>query len=426
MRAYRRVVTLLALVMLLLLSGCAAFGVDGLYALPMLSDDSIQLQELIDEQLQSGGEYAAPVSGSNRQSVQHRDLDGDGIAEAIAFLADETHTPTICIYRLNEQGEFYLYVIIRGEGSSVGSVEYADLTGDGSNELIVLWQIGGDLQLLSVYTLREDSIRQAQTELLNADSSDFLVCDLDGDGVDELIDLCVDYGGTSTLVRYLFDGGTRSEYDARLSGGISDVLRLRTGYLSDGTTALFVESAWGSGGDLITDVFTASGGLTNITITASGRSDTLRDGSVYCQDINSDRATELPETEGDVIYWYGLDAGNGRALKATTYHDFTDGWYLTLSGALLSGKVTAVRTEDFPGEAALTLSVDGKGMLVIYTLTGENRLDRAAADGRFLLTQNETTVYAAMLLPHGEALDAETIVDDFSLIYPEWQTGERK
>lgn len=424
MKRWRGAIALmLAAFMVSLCAGCA---VEGLYALPKLSDDYIQLEELIEERIRGGGEYAAPVGGSNRQSVQLRDLDGDGEAEAIAFLADETRTPTVCVYRRDAAGEFYLYVIIRGEGSAVGSVEYADLTGDGSNELIIAWQISGDLQLLSVYTLLEDNIRQARTELLNADCSDFIVCDLDGDGTDELLDLCIDYNGTSTLVRYVFgENGAESEYDARLSGGITEVLRLRTGYLSDGVTALYAESAWGEDG-LITDVFTAGGGLSNITITSSGRSDTLRDAGIYAQDINGDRALEIPEPVGAALEWYGVDAANRRTLAMTTYHNYADGWYLKLSGPLLGRRLTAVKTEGAPGETAVTFSSSGQGLLVIYTLTGENRLDRAAADGRFILRQSETTVYAAEILPGGAGLAADEIISDFNLIYPEWQTGERK
>ena len=414
---------MLAAVMAFLLCGCS---VEGLYALPRLSDDYLQLEELIDEQIRSGGEYAAPTGGSNRQTVQLRDLDGDGGTEAIAFLADKSRTPTVCIYRRDGAGDFYLYVIIRGEGFAVGSVDYADLTGNGANELIITWQIGGDLQLLSVYALDEESIHRERTELLSADCSDLIVCDLDGDGRDELLDLCVDYAGTSTLVRYVFGpDGLESEYDARLSAGITEVLRLRTGYLSDGMTALYIESAWGEDG-LITDVFTANGGLANITIASTGRSDTLRTAGAYAQDINGDRALEIPESEGSVLVWYGVDSHNGRTLSMTTYHNYEDGWYLRLTGPLLTGRLNAVKTESVPGETAVTFSVGGQGLLVIYTLTGENRLDRAEADGRFLLKQSGTTVYAAELLPGGEELAESDITEGFNLIYPEWQTGERK
>ena len=426
MARLRRIIAVLAaLVMAAALSGCSASGADGLYALPKLSDEYIQLEELIDQQIESGGEYAAPIGGSNRQSVQLQDLDGDGETEAIAFLADRNRTPTVCIYRRDGAGDFYLYVIIRGEGSAVSSVEYADLTGDGANELIIAWQIAGDLQLLSVYTLREESIRQEKTELLSADCSDFIVCDLDGDGCVELLDLSLDYAGTSTIVRYIFDdAGAVSDYEARLSAGITEVLRIRTGYLADGIAALFVESSWG-GDSLITDVFTAGGGLTNITLTAAGRSDTVRADDAWTQDIDGDRAMEIPESIGTVTEWYGIDSRNDRALVMTTYHCYDDGWYLVLTGPLVDGELVDFVSDAVPGEKAVTFSVNGRRVLAIYTLTGENRLDRAEADGRFILKENETTVYAAEILAD-DGLTSEDIINSFNLIYPEWQTGERK
>ena len=55
-----------------------------------------QLQSLIDEELASGSEYAAPTHGSYRQSVQLSDVDGDGADEALAFLS-VTVPPAIII-----------------------------------------------------------------------------------------------------------------------------------------------------------------------------------------------------------------------------------------------------------------------------------------------------------------------------------------
>ena len=64
----------------LLLSGCmftASF--EELYEVPQLPNEYTELREQIDQILSDGAEYAAPTSGTNIQSVQLVDLDGDGV-----------------------------------------------------------------------------------------------------------------------------------------------------------------------------------------------------------------------------------------------------------------------------------------------------------------------------------------------------------
>ena len=416
---------LLAFFMAVACGGCAASGADRLYALPRLSEEYVQLEGLIAQRIRAGGEYAAPTGGRNRQSVQLQDLDGDGVPEAVAFLADSSHTPNVCVYRQGEDGSYYLFVAIEGAGSAVSSVEYADLNGDGARELIIAWLIGGDIRLLSVYTLNKEN----QAQLLSADCSEFVVCDLDGNGVDELMDLTVEPGGSSTLVRYVFDAnGEASSAGAKLSEGAAEVLRIRSGYLSDGTSALFVESRWGED-ELITDVFTAGGGeLKNITLGADRRSNTIRSGQAFAADIDADRSMDIPESASDVLNWYSLDASGRRTLTMTTYHSYDGGWYLALPEELLAGGVTVTERNEVSGERAATFTAAGTSgervpLLTIYTLTGENRMDRAGEEGRFILGQSGTTVFAGELLDDS-VVTQEQIEEGFNVIYPEWQTGD--
>ena len=80
--------------------------------------------------LPPAAKYAAPIHGSYRQSVQLSDVDGDGADEALAFFRDAAKNPKINIYD-SENGEHRLALSISGEGSSIGRIDYADLTGDG-------------------------------------------------------------------------------------------------------------------------------------------------------------------------------------------------------------------------------------------------------------------------------------------------------
>lgn len=410
----------LALILILCLSGCAYAGADQLYALPQLSDEYVQLEELIAKRIRDGGEYAAPLGGSHRQSVQFHDLDGDGTPEALAFLADSSHTPTVCVYRLGPEGDYFLFVTIEGVGSAIGSVDYSDLDGSGNDELILSWQLSPELRLLSVYTVGET----AQTQLLSTDCSAYFLCDLDADGRPELMSLSVDYVGGCTLIRHVFDAaGHETSSSAMLSSGVTEVLRAKTAYLSDERTALFIESRLGDS-ELVTDVFTAGIGLiTNITLGEDGVSTTRRATDAYAADINADRITELPDTAGDLLDWYSLDVIGRRTPVLTTYHDYEHEWYLVIPEALLRGSLRARSAEEVPGESAVTFTLDGTEILTVYTLTGENRLGRAQEEGRFLLTENGTTVYAAALAADGLVTEDE-ITENFHLIYNDWQSGE--
>ena len=405
-------------------SGCMTGSVEKLYSLPRMSEQYVQLQELIGQRLDEGDSYAAPTGGSNRQSIQLRDLDGDGTPEALAFLADENHTPMVCVYRQDAHGDYYHYIVLPGDGTAVAGVDYADLNGDGASELILVWQGGGSLKMLSVYSL--GSADQSEQEcLFSADCSEFVVCDLDGDGVEDLLNLQMD-AGAGTLVMYQLEGSQMTASEAALSTGVTAMRRAVAGTLADGAAALFVESELGGSG-LVTDVFTAAGGrVKNITMSVLGRSDTLRPDGLFAADINGDRAMEVPAGSGDILTWYSLSADGAQTPAASTYYDAVGGWYFVLPEPLSNGVSTEEHGAGGP-ERAIVFTVSGgaapqRNVLVIYALTGDNRLDRAAVDGRFILRQEDRVIYAAQLLT--DELTEEDIQDNFYIIYDQWQAAD--
>ena len=96
----RRRCWLLGLLMLLCLSGCYLKTGDELYSLPQPPEDYLDLQTALSAFLDSGAEYAAPVSGANRQSVQLVDLNADGVKEAVAFFRTADERPLkVCIFK---------------------------------------------------------------------------------------------------------------------------------------------------------------------------------------------------------------------------------------------------------------------------------------------------------------------------------------
>ena len=415
-----------AAVLALSCAGCMTGSVEELYSLPQMSEEYVQLQELIGQRIDEGDTYAAPTGGSNRQSVQLRDLDGDGVPEALAFLADKSHTPLVCIYRRNGDGDYYHDAILPGEGSAVARVEYADLNGDGAAELIIAWQGAGDLRLLSVYSLGSPD-SASQDCIFSAGCSDFVVTDLDGNGVEDLLALQTGAGGGSLTVYDVTGSDAVSAATASLSAGVTSLRRAVPGTLPDGTAALFVESDLGGSG-LVTDVFAYAGGqLENLAMSPLGRSSLLRPDGLYAADINGDGALEIPSGSGDRLTWYGLDAAGTLTPAASSYYDDQGGWYLILTGILQEG-LTVERHGVGGDEPAAAFIVAGDGsapqrtVLAIYTLTGPNRQDRAEVDGRFILRQEENIVFAAQLLT--DELTQEDILNNFYIAYDQWQLGD--
>lgn len=423
---------LLLAALLFCLSGCYSGNIDQYFSLPMASEEYRQLQSLIDEELASGSEYAAPIHGSYRQSVQLSDVDGDGADEALAFFRDAAKNPKINIYD-SENGEHWLALSISGEGSSIGRIDYADLTGDGQKELLVSWQISSGLSVLGVYSLAGWS----GDVLLSTDSAEFVTGDINRDGCDELLNLRAANSTTYLVDQYTFPLGQEPQAtSAALSAGISALQRLRMVTLAEDAPALLAESTLTTG-DLVSDLFVCrDGSLINLTMNRTTQiSETRRSYSlVYAQDIDGDGSTEIPHPQqlysrGDEVFWsiawFRYDASGRASTIMTTYHCVTDNWYLVLPSGWDVG-LTVRRDDSVSGERAVILSrlrSDGslEDYVAIYAITGENRYERARLDNRFLLQEEGTTVYAAKILD-GKT-DENTIRSRFHVIYTDWSSG---
>lgn len=421
-----------ALALVITLSGCYSGNIDQYFSLPRPADEYRQLQTLIDQEIASGCEYASPTRGSYQQSVQFHDLNGDGADEAVVFFRDGDRNLRINVY--TPVGKEYRRVLtLSGEGRSIGRVEYSDVDADGLRELIVAWQISGSMSLLSVYSMANWSGEL----LLSTDSTEFITGDLDGTGRMKLLVLRGVNAEYYMADMYSFSAsGEPQAASAALSAGIGELRRMRIITLADRVSALLVESAL-TNGDLVTDLLVSrDGSLVNMTLNrSSGVSETRRAYSlIYSQDIDDDGVTEVPHPQqllspaGEQywsIAWYRYDSFGRANIVMTTYHCVNDGWYLVLPSGWETG-LTVRRDDSVPSERAVTFSRVGsdgvtRDLLTVYTLTGENRSDRARLDGRFVLLEDAATVYAARIMDPDA--DAAALASRFHRIYSEWSPG---
>jgi len=432
----------LALLVLLALSGCFfRTTADELYYLPRASDEFIKLQTRIDGVRATGAEYAPPTGGENRQSVQLVDIDGDGVKEAVAFFRVAADDNPIKIYIFRVVGDDYEVAdIIQGAGTGIESIRYIDMDADGTTELLVGWQMGAALRHMTLYSMRGfNHISIAET-----DYTTLTVTDLTGDGCP---DVAATRLGTSEVpgevaLFTLMTDGEVVRYSANITDGIESISRIAAGKLRGASYALFLDGKL-TGGGIITDVFCFSGGaLNNITRVATGEELVSRPINVFATDINGDGITEVPRTialpqQSETIYyaieWYAFRSNGSATLVQSTYHNYSDSWYLVLPESWL-GRLT-VRREDFvSGERTIVFSYADPvrpdivlDFMKIFTLSGDNREERARLSGRFTLQRDGDKIYAAQLIETNSGLitplTQEEVALAFKRIYTEWITG---
>jgi len=431
-------------------SGCSGLkfsSADDLYSLPSLPAEYENLESQINDILADGAEYAAPVSGSNIQPVQMADLNGDGQEEALVFMRKADDDKPLKIYIFGTRnGTYEQIAVIEGSGSSIYSVVYSDLNGDGHNELIVGWKVASELQILSVYTLRSGE----PVELMRTNYVKYALTDLDDNGVQELVTLHADNQGGGVADLYTWQSGTLA---LRSSAAISVTMaelnnlgRVTTGTIQDGKPALYVVGV-GDSSSQITDILTMSkGDLVNIVLSdITGASSIVAHSmSLYPTDINGDGVTEVPvpvvlpspgeNSESSYrVEWYSYDAEGQPKAVVSTYHDIDDGWYLTLPDTWL-GRIAVNRSLSGSDETVVTFFIRGQGLdgyqdfLKIYTITGASREVKAVRDKRFILKRQAETIFSARLQDANNAweygMTEDQLRSGFSLITTEWNTGD--
>ena len=432
----------------LILGGCMMMAsVEELYALPKLPQEYQALDQHIEKILADGAETASPTSGSHLQSVQIEDLDGDGTAEAIAFFRNNNDERPMKIYIFRAVNDTYEQAaLIEGSGTSVYSIGYQDMNGDGVKEILVSWRVGTQ-QAISIYALED----LKPVVLMSAAYARYETVDLDGDDQMELIVLRGDETETSSSLADYYDWDGASlllKSSARLSVAVGELQWMRIGTLAGGETAVFVTGR-------VTGVAETSRAVTDILICHDAQLYNImlsqetgvsvqiaRFLGVQPMDVDGDGTTEVPmparlpvvENGEEMwkIYWSEYDAQGNAAQDVMTYHNLTDSWYLLIPEEW-DGRFAVVQDNASTGEHETRFySISGrridKLLFTIYTLTGDNRETLATRGDRAILRRQFTAVYAVQFeKEYGDwryAIGTEELISRFNAIVTQWSTGE--
>jgi len=438
------IVIILSILASLFLSGCLLrISADDLYRLPQVSEDYLRLQGHINTVLGEGAEFAPPISGPNRQSVQLKDIDGDGINEVIAFFRIPGDS-TLKIYFFEMvDGDYSIAMIIEGAGTAIESIRYVDMDGDGTMEIIVGWQLGDALKHLEIYS----AIDFSPKVLYSAEYEGITIFDINADRNDDIIAVRLPTTDSSAVAQVFTLNEDREINTSKvyLSTGIETISRVIRGVLIGGEPAIFIESEGRfDEGSFVTDIIAfRNDEFTNISRRElSGVSEqTVRQRRILSADINNDDIIKVPtprrlmvgsETAHYVMDWYSFAINGASRLEMTTYHNPTDEWFLIIP-LDWRDRVAIHREDVVSGERTVVFSyISGEDrpledFLSIHRLTGDAREARAALPGRIKLLSEGTSIYVFELLApedsFGLTFNEETIAENFRLIFSDWLAG---
>lgn len=430
------IVLLLTTAMLWALCSCGAdTSGEGLYRLPRLPGEYESLEQQIDALLASGAEHAAPTSGSNLQSVQMVDLDGDGVEEAVALMRKNDDERPMKIYIFRASGDSYEPAYqIEGTSEAIYSIAYYDLNGDGYKEILTGYRSNLDMQSLSVISLSSGK----PMPLLTTGYFRYIACDMDGNGEQELVVIRSDEENRAIADCYTCRESLELQSSLGLSMTAAEVNRLTSGTLTNGDAALFVTGVFSEGGE-VTDILSMRDGqMQSIGTCVPIAGEAARFTALYPTDIDGDGITEVPEPvafpkadpEGETyyrIFWQQYDEKGDPRTASRTLHNMQDGWCLVLPEEWDDTVIVSRQgTVDSNTVSFFTRNKDaseGKLFLEISTFTGDAREYQAVQGDRFLLTQQVDATYSARIYDRSE-ISEETLRASFSLLMAEWTTGE--
>lgn len=437
----RRILLLCTAVLaVLLLSGCAR-TIDELYSPPRRSEAYSRLQSAIDIAM-AGLNYSAPLAGENQQAVQMADLDGDGVDEYLVFAKGNSDTPMqILIFLQKEDGNVEIADVITSNGSAFEQVLYEEIDGKPGYELIVGRQVSEQLMgSASVYSFSSGRAER----LVNAGYSKLLTMDLGGSDQKEL--LLIQRGESdqapaiAVLYRYRSKSMVRS-VEVELTRPANSIKRVAGGKLQCGTPAVYVSSSTFDG-SIHTDILALNmDRLEKISMAepVEGGVQTLGNYYVFADDVNEDGVMEIPDLipvrpvsttwnleEQYLIRWYSVDKKGNQTDKLYSFHNYSDGWYLSLE----SDYTNLLTVNQVGSIYAFYMWDDGYGaatpVFTIYALSGSDRQTQATEDGRFILHSGADVIYAARLETDLSVygINEEYLINRFHLIHQDWKTGE--
>lgn len=281
--------------------------VDSLIKPPKLEGENLSIQLAFESSIDGDYVLKQPLSGEYKSAYILADLTGDNDDEVVVFYSKSSELGIVHMNVLDKtDGEWASIADFQSDYNDIQEINFADLNGDGTKEIIVGWTVLGEsyAKLMTIYQFSLED-KMMLRPIYSDYYSKFDVSDIDSDSYDDIISVKYTTAGnvaeyTAALLTYKNDeiniGATFT-----LDSSLSSVAAINFDYSpQESTTRVFVDGykidggmvtdclLWNKDNDVFERYSVAGSTVASLS---------LRNTSVLCSDINDDGIIEVPSEE---------------------------------------------------------------------------------------------------------------------------------
>ncbi len=287
-----------------------------------------------------------PLSDGSRSAFCAHDLDGDDVKEVLAFYSEnkELAVPHMNLLKLNSSKEWESVQDIESVGSEITEIDFADLDGDGIDELFVgCSNYTTKTNMMDIYHMEKGLLIQRAMEQYTK----YLICDIDNSGADNLVIALADQ--LNQNAKFSAFGFHNDKFtllgSTPLDSSITTFSNITYGKLPSNRMAVFIDGNKAAE-TLITEVIYFNGkDYVNYFLdkTTMSNNATLRHSPLISCDINDDGYIDIPigfpsqgpsnivvTNTNELVKWVTFDE-NKMTEVFTAWYSIADGYYLNFN-----------------------------------------------------------------------------------------------
>ncbi len=419
----RLMIVLVSLMMVAILSGCDTITADAdpLLAPPKPEGELYDIRAALEKSVAGDFSFKYPTKGDYRSAIVLKDINADGIDEALAFYSttnDNVVNMHINLIANTENGWFSVGDV-KCVASGIDYVKFVDFDYDGTEEILVGWAVYGTVdKSVGVYSATGGRFTQRLLEGYSACT----VTDLDGDKNRELFIISLNtkfQTGTAKLIE-LNKTGVEEIGSCAVDGMVTSYNEPVISTIPGGRFAVMIDAIKGSG--MLTEVlYVESGKLLNASFNPEDSSSdkTYRPTTDPIRDINGDGNYEIPnpaviaDTKSDSTFqktpWVAFD-GKEFTHVLTAIMNYTEGYYISVP-TKWENTVTVVSDTVYKTHSVMRIDPEtgnsAQEIVRVYAYpTNDAGTGYTMPQGAVELTRNGGNIYYCII---GDYIGAESV-----------------